>query len=244
MAVSDQSPVSREGGVRTIEDLSGPAGQLEALLNEPRAAFANVPAAPVSVLLCHPHPLYGGTIHNKVVYHAMKVFTEFGLPVLRFNFRGTGRSEGTHDFGEGEQDDVRAGLAWLKQRYGFPVIAAGFSFGANMALRAGSTDPDVVGLVSLGTPIEAGDRRYTYEFLAGCTKPKLFISGSADAFGPVTQIEAVLSKVPEPKEIVWVENADHFFVGKLPLMQDALRAWLQAQIVPARTPIARIEEVR
>jgi alpha/beta superfamily hydrolase len=243
-AASDTKRFSREGGVLTIENLYGPSGRLEAILNEPRAETEGATPPPVSVLLCHPHPLFGGTLHNKVVYHAMKAFSASGLPVLRFNFRGTGRSEGIHDFGEGEQDDARAGLAWLKQRYGLPVIAAGFSFGANVALRAGATDPDVVGLVSLGTPIEAGDRRYTYEFLAACIKPKLFVSGSADSFGPVAQVEAVLSAVPQPKQLVWIEGADHFFVGNLSLMQDALRAWLRTYVVPGQTPDTGFEEVR
>ncbi len=212
----------REGGVRTVEDLRGPAGRLEALLNPGRGEAS----APCSVLLCHPHPLFGGTVHNKVVYHAMKTFTDHGLPVLRFNFRGAGRSEGAHDHGRGEQDDVRAGLTWLQHAFGLPVLLAGFSFGAHTALRAGSADGRVQALVSLGTPIQAADRAYGYEFLADCRKPKLFLSGSADEFGPMAKVERALAASGEPKQISWIDGADHFFVGKLPLMQAVLRTWL------------------
>lgn len=234
IAENTSPPPPREGGVRTIEDLHGPCGRLDALLNESRLGTP----PPAVVLLCHPHPLFGGTMHNKVVYHAMKSFTELGLPVLRFNFRGAGRSEGVHDHGIGEQEDARAALDWLHTRYALPVIGAGFSFGANMVLRAGCSDERVAGLVSLGTPVEAASRRYSYEFLAGCTKPKLFLSGSADEFGSVPAVEAILSAVPEPKQLVWITNADHFFVGKLDLMQHALRAWLQAHFVPLQDPAA------
>ena len=223
-----QAAAPREGGVRTIEDLHGPAGRLEALLNPGRLGAE----APVAILLCHPHPLFGGTLHNKVVYHAMKTFTDLGLPVLRFNFRGAGRSEGVHDNGRGEQDDVRAGLAWLAARFAQPVVAAGFSFGAHMALRAGCVDPRVAGLISLGTPIEAGERAYTYAFLAGCAKPKLFLSGTQDAFGPVAAIQAELQPFAASSELLWVEGADHFFVGKLALMQQALRGWVQTHFLP------------
>ncbi len=181
-------------------------------------------AAPATVLLCHPHPLYGGTLHNKVVYHAMKTFTSLGLPVLRFNFRGAGRSEGVHDAGQGEQQDVRAGLDWLAAAYPLPIIAAGFSFGAHLALRVGCADARVCSLVSLGTPIAAADRLYTYDFLRDCTKAKLFLSGTVDPFGPVDQVEAALADVPG-KQSSWIPDADHFFTGRLDQMQQVLRAW-------------------
>lgn len=212
----------REGGVRTIDTLQGPGGRLEALLNPSR-----LPDTPLAaVVLCHPHPLFSGTMHNKVVYHAMKTFTELSLPVLRFNFRGTGLSQGRHDHGRGEQDDVRCAVDWLAAEYGLPVLAAGFSFGAHMALRAGCEDDRVAGLVSLGTPIQAADRIYTYEFLHKCAKPKLFLSGTADAFGPVDKLEIALAPVPEPKQVAWVAEADHFFAGKLDRMQGELESWL------------------
>src|ERR1700761_790843 len=116
--------------IRSIDDLNGSAGRLEALLNSGRAD------ASYSALVCHPHPAGGGTMHNKVVYHAMKAFSAFGLPVLRFNFRGTGLSEGEHDEGRGEVDDVRAALDWLHSNLKLPILFAGFSFGANVGLRA------------------------------------------------------------------------------------------------------------
>ncbi len=191
------------------------------------------------VLLCHPHPLYGGTLHNKVVYHAMKTFADLGLPVLRFNFRGVGRSQGVHDAGRGEQDDARAGVRWLVEEYGVPILLAGFSFGAHVALRCGCAEPAVAALISLGTPVEAGDRQYTYEFLRMCGKPKLFLSGAHDPFGPVDRVGAALAEAGEPKQIQWIENADHFFVGKLAEMQGALRDWLERCALPSVTAAAR-----
>ena len=219
-------PATREGGVQTLGDLCGPAGRLEALLN-PRALSGQDRSPPeAAVVLCHPHPLYGGTLHNKVVYHAMKVFTELGLPVLRFNFRGAGRSEGVHDNGVGEQEDTRAALDWLAQAYeGLPLIAAGFSFGAHMALRAGCSHPRVQALVSLGTPIQAADRTYTYDFLRACTKPTLFLSGTADEFGPVQALQNALPASSSNRTLAWVDGAEHFFRDKLPLMQERLRSW-------------------
>ena len=207
--------------VRTIEDLAGPAGRLEALLN------TGPPDARYAVLLCHPHPLGGGTMHNKVVYHAMKAFQSCGLPVLRFNFRGTGLSEGRHDHGRGEQDDVRAGLDWLERNLGLPILFAGFSFGSYVGLRAVCGDPRVNGAVALGLPVQAEGRGYNYEFLAGCRIPKLFISGTRDQFGPRDAVAAAVATAAPPAEMVWVEDADHFFVGKLDQVQSAIRNWVE-----------------
>jgi alpha/beta superfamily hydrolase len=214
--------------VQTIEDLRGPAGRLEAILNTGREN------ATYAVLVAHPHPLGGGTLHNKVVYHAAKAFSSFGLPVLRFNFRGTGLSEGVHDDGRGEVDDVRAALDWLTVRYGLPILFAGFSFGSNVGLRACCRDGRVKGLVGLGLPVRAEGRDYTYGFLPHCGDvPKLFMSGDHDEFSPRGVLEAVLVAAAEPKRIVWVEGADHFFAGvvqspasKLDVLSGVLRAWL------------------
>jgi uncharacterized protein len=203
-------------------DLHGPAGRLEALLNAGHAE------APFTVLVCHPHPLGGGTFHNKVVFQTMKAFQTLGLPVLRFNFRGTGRSEGVHDDGRGEQDDVRAALDWLDTEFKRPILFAGFSFGAAVGLEACCGDPRVRGLVGLGLPVRAEGRNYHYDFLANCTQPKLFISGTNDQFGPRTSVEAVIAKAHPPSETVWVEGADHFFVGKPNQVQAAIRNWLGA----------------
>ena len=215
--------------VQTIEDLHGPAGRLEALLN------TGEDNAPFAALVAHPHPLGGGTMHNKVVYHTAKAFTHFGLPVLRFNFRGTGLSEGTHDDGQGEVDDVKAALDWLTAHFpDKPLLFAGFSFGSNVGLRATCGDPRLAGLIGIGLPVQAAGRNYSYDFLSGCGQiPKLFISGDHDEFSPRGVLESYLVTAPEPKRVVWIPNADHFFNGipsspdsKLTLFAAELRTWL------------------
>lgn len=175
-------------------------------------------------------------MHNKVVYHAMKAFASFGLPVLRFNFRGTGLSEGAHDDGLGEQDDVKTALDWLDQNYARPLLFAGFSFGSNVGLRACCGDSRVKGLVGLGMPVQAEGRSYAYGFLPGCHQPKLFISGDHDEYGPREGVEAAVARAPEPKRLVWIAGADHFFQGvegspgpKLNLMQQEIRTWLESE---------------
>jgi alpha/beta superfamily hydrolase len=200
--------------------IPGPAGRLEALLN------AGAPDTPYAALVCHPHPLYGGTMHNKVVYHAMKALNGFGLPVLRFNFRGAGLSEGVHDEGRGERDDVLAALDWLEREYSLPIIFTGFSFGAATGLKTCCPDPRVTGLISLGTPVAVQGRLYEYSFLSDCTKPKLMISGDHDQFSPAANLREVFNAAAEPKELVLVEGADHFFEGKLPIMREAIVQWL------------------
>ena len=226
--MSEQAPFRSQ--VQTVEDLRGPAGRLEALLNTGSAD------APFAALVAHPHPLGGGTMHNKVVYHAAKSFSYFGLPVLRFNFRGTGLSEGAHDDGRGEVGDVRAALAWLNSKYpGLPLLFAGFSFGSNVGLRACCGDPRVSGLIGIGLPVRAAGRDYTYGFLPECgTVPKLFISGDTDEFSPRGVLESYLVAAAEPKRIVWVAGADHFFAGtpespgaKLDVFAAELRDWLR-----------------
>ncbi len=199
--------------------LHGPAGRLEALLNEGAAS------ATYAALVCHPHPLFGGTVHNKVVYHAMKTLLGFGFPVLRFNFRGAGLSEGKHDQGLGEVDDVRGALDWLDSEFHLPIIFCGFSFGAATGLRPSCSDNHVAGLISLGTPVAVEDRAYTYEFLGDCTKPKLFVSGSRDQYSPRENLARLVATAPEPKELVTIEGADHFFEGHLAQMQAAIRDW-------------------
>jgi len=200
--------------------LAGPAGQLEALLNQGK------PEATHAALVCHPHPLFGGTVHNKVVYHAMKTLHSFGFPVLRFNFRGAGLSEGEHDQGRGEVEDVRAGLDWLESEFHLPIIFCGFSFGAATGLRAACGDPRVAGLISLGTPVSVESRAYSYSFLRQCAVPQLFVSGSLDQYSPRSSLEELVEMAPEPKELVIVEGADHFFEGHLPEMQAAIRSWM------------------
>ncbi len=203
--------------------LNGPAGRLEALLN------SGAPSATHAALVCHPHPVFGGTIHNKVVYRAMKALNEFGFPALRFNFRGAGMSEGEHDHGRGEVDDVRTALDWLDNEFHLPIIFCGFSFGAATGLRAAWNDQRVVGLISLGTPVNVEGRAYTYEFFQGCTKPKLFISGSEDQFSTREALTQMVDSLQEPKKLVIVDGADHFFEGQLPVMQAAIRDWVSDQ---------------
>jgi alpha/beta superfamily hydrolase len=225
---SSSQPFSSQ--IRSIEDLRGPAGRLEALLNTGRED------ALYAALVCHPHPMGGGTMHNKVVYHAMKAFSSFGLPVLRFNFRSVGLSEGEHDNGLGEQDDVKAALDWLENNFRRPLLFAGFSFGSNVGMRACCGDDRVKGLVGLGLPVHAEGRDYQYGFLPKCTVPKLFVSGDHDQYGPREAVEAVFARATEPKRLVWIEGADHFFQGttdspgaKLAQMQEEIRAWLRSE---------------
>ena len=207
--------------------LEGPAGRLEALLN---AGAANATQA---ALVCHPHPLFGGTLHNKVVFHNMKALNSFGFPVLRMNFRGTGLSQGEHDYGNGEVDDVCTALDWLDAEFHLPLIFAGFSFGAAVGLRAACRDDRVRAAIGVGTPVApvAADteepRVYTYEFLRECAKPKLFVSGARDQFGPRAKLEALLAALPEPKKLVVIEGADHFFEGRLRELREAIEAWVR-----------------
>lgn len=206
----------------------GPAGQLEALLN------VGSPDATHAAVVCHPHPLYGGTLHNKVVFHAMKGLNRLGFPVLRFNFRGTGLSEGEHAGGIGEVDDVRAALDWLEHEYSLPVIFAGFSFGAAVGLRAACPDARVTALIALGLPVTAiDDRLYDFEFLRACAKPKLFVSGSRDLFGPPGELETLVASFAEPRRLVRIEAGDHFFEGRLKELRDVIEDWVREVVSPS-----------
>jgi uncharacterized protein len=221
------SRVPRAGFHRSVE-LRGPAGRLEAVLNE------GVADARFAALVCHPHPLGGGTMHNKVVYHAMKVFNGrrwgFGAPVLRFNFRGVGLSEGRHH-GAAEAEDVVTALRWLEGELRLPVVAAGFSFGAAMTLsaccREAQVRNNVRALALLGLPTNAAGRDYSYPFLSECTIPKLFLSGDRDQFAPAERLEELAATAAEPRRTVLVRGADHFFSGRIEAMQQALAAWLK-----------------
>jgi alpha/beta superfamily hydrolase len=211
-------------------DLRGRAGRLEALLNQ------GADRAPLAALVCHPHPLGGGTMHNKVVYHAMKVLNgpEWGFhaPVLRFNFRGVGRSEGRHD-GKAEIEDVEAALDWLQREFSLPIVAAGFSFGAAMVLaaccRRDRAQTHIRALALLGLPTDAPGRDYSYPQLAACTIPKLFLSGDHDQFAPAGDLEALAAAAADPKRVTLVSGADHFFSGRIRAMQESLAAWLKEQ---------------
>lgn len=158
----------------------------------------------------------------------MKALNSFGFPVLRFNFRGAGLSEGEHAHGEGELDDVRVALDWLEREYRQPAIFAGFSFGAAVGLRAACPDTRVQALISLGTPVAPIDnRRYDFDFLDACLKPKLFVSGSRDQFAPKAQLQQMVAAVPEPKKLVFIEAADHFFEGRLRELRETIESWVK-----------------
>ena len=219
--------------VRTVRmvDLRGPAGRLEAILNQ------GAPDAKFAALVCHPHPLGGGTLHNKVVYHAMKALNDpawgFELPVLRFNFRGAGRSEGEHD-GAAEVDDVLASLEWLENEFRLPVIAVGFSFGAAMMLQACCRvidNPNLRALAALGLPLAAEGRSYDYSFLKDVFIPKLFLSGDRDVFAPAAQLQQTVASAAEPRHLALLPGADHFFTGQLESMQRVLSGWLKEQLL-------------
>lgn len=163
----------------------------------------------------------------------MKALNGFGFPVLRFNFRGAGLSEGEHDHGMGEIEDVRTALDWLDREFHLPLIFAGFSFGAAVGLRASCADPRVQALIGVGVPVApvAADteepRIYTFDFLRDCVKPKLFVSGARDQFGPRAKLEALVASVPAPKKLVIIEGADHFFEGRLRELREAVESWLK-----------------
>lgn len=186
---------------------------LEAVVNE------GVPNARFAAVVCHPHPLGGGSLHNKVVYHAMKAMNApewgFGWPVLRFNFRGMGRSEGKHD-GTAEAGDVLAVLEWLENEYRLPLVVAGFSFGAAMTLAACCEAPwhDVRALAAIGLPFRSGAAQaqsYDYSSLAECRIPKLFLSGDNDLFATKAELIEAVAHAAEPKQLALVPGADHFF---------------------------------
>jgi len=206
-------------------DLAGPVGRLEALLNVGSAE------AEYAALVTHPHPLFGGTMHNKVVFHAMKALNSFGFPVLRFNFRGTGASEGEHDKGIGEVDDVRVGLEFLKKEFHLPVVFAGFSFGAATGLKAACPDPEVEAIISIGTPMQADNRVYNYDFLRQCGKPKLFISGDHDQFASSNELSALVDSVAPPKTLVLIPGGDHFFAGHLDEYRVAIEQWVRLTVL-------------
>lgn len=162
-------------------------------------------------------------MHNKVVYQAAKALHQFGIPVLRFNFRGAGLSAGIHDRGEGEQEDVGAAVDYLVRDFpGVPVLLAGFSFGAWVGLRVGCSDARVAELIGLGLPVDGSDLTY----LRDCAKPKLFVQGGNDQFGSRANVQELYETLPPPKRLVFVDGADHFFAGKLGEVQAAIDSWL------------------
>jgi uncharacterized protein len=209
--------------------LEGPAGRLEAILWTPSAPVRHRP--PLAAAVCHPHPLFGGTMHNKVVYQAAKSLDALGLPVLRFNFRSAGLSAGEHDRGIGEQGDVRAALDFLRTQFpGVPILVAGFSFGAWVGLRVGCEHPRVSHLIGLGIPVNSSD----FSFLILCNKPKLFVHGSEDEYGAVGQVKSLVASLAGENHLVIVEEGDHFFAGKLDQLHAAITNWLKGSVFRLR----------
>src|SRR5262245_34602602 len=196
----------------TITDLVGPAGPIEALLDEPTTSGLRA-----AVAFAHPHPQFGGTMHTKVVYQGAKALTRVGCAVLRFNFRGVGRSGGSFSGGPGEMDDFTAALDYMAGRYaGARVWSAGFSFGAWVALEAGAQDGRVSALIGIAPPVATSisGRNYTFEHTLKSTKAKFFVQGEADDVCPLEAMWAFYAKVPEPRELVVIDASDDLLAGK------------------------------
>jgi len=201
---------------RRIESLflDGPAGRLEALLEEPEDQLPRE-----AVLVCHPHPRHGGTMHNKVVYRIARGMRRAGAVALRFNYRGVNLSEGKYDNGIGEADDTRVALAYLRSRYsGLPFSLAGFSFGSKIVLKLGCETRDALRVMAAGFPAGFEEDRK----LGFCEVPRVFIQSTNDEFGPRGAMEAYFATLPGSKELIWVEAQDHFFAGALDQFEDAV----------------------
>lgn len=194
---------------RRIESLflAGPAGRLEALIEEPEHG------APVeAAVVCHPHPQYGGTMHNKVVYRLARGLRKAGCVVLRFNFRGVNLSAGEYGAEIGETEDARAAMSELRGRYPeLPLLMAGFSFGSRVAMRLTSEEQIIQRVVAAGFPTRVAEREFVYSVGV----PKYFVQSTHDEFGPRINFEPFFESVPEPKHLDWVEASDHFFADAL-----------------------------
>lgn len=202
-------------------------GRLEAIWKEPRRADGE--SLRGTALVLHPHPLHGGTMHNKVVFRAARALNDAGLSTLRINFRGVGSSTGTHDNAKGERDDARAGLDYLTEHYPqLPLTLAGFSFGARVGLEVGITDGRVKFLVGIGTPVNM----YDFSFLRECRKPALFVHGSKDEFGDVERLKALVAELPPEAEaqIEIIEGAGHFFDETLDDLTRIITAWTEKRL--------------
>jgi len=216
-----------------LREIAGPAGLLEALLDEPSPSSrvndegllerGHGGMLRAAVAFAHPHPQYGGTMHTKVVYQAAKALSRIGCAVLRFNFRGVGRSAGTFDNGPGEMDDFRAGLDFLRDRYpSVPLWAGGMSFGAWIALTVGAEDPRVSTLIGIAPPLS----RYDFDAVARSTKPKFFIQGERDEICALREMREFYARAAEPKELVVIDTANHLFDGKVSEVAEAIEELL------------------
>jgi alpha/beta superfamily hydrolase len=197
-------------------------GRLEAILKEPPAGHKG------AALVLHPHPLGGGTMHNKVVFRAASALNEAGLATLRINFRGVGQSTGTHEEGRGELEDVRTGLDYLSEHYPHAQLTlAGFSFGSRVGMEVGVSEARVRDLISIGTPVD----KYDFTFLEACRKPILFVHGERDEFGQVEHLRSLVARLPEEARarLEIIAGADHFFEGRLDEMKRVITAWIKEQ---------------
>jgi uncharacterized protein len=196
---------------------AGPAGRIEAILKEPGGTVTRVAIA------CHPHPLFGGTMHNKVVFRIARTFEDAGFAVLRFNFRGAGRSEGSHDNGLGEQDDLLSAIKFMEEKYpGAEIWLAGFSFGAAVMLRAAARYKRARALVAVGLPVSKHD----FSEISNDNRPKLFVQGSLDEFGSPADLERLFDSLAPPKQLEIIEGANHFFDGRLPELARAISQFI------------------
>ena len=196
-------------------------GRLEAILKEPRGPIRG------TALVLHPHPLFGGTMHNKVVFRAAAALNDAGILVLRINFRGVGQSTGEHDEGRGEREDARAGLDYLSDNYrGEEITLCGFSFGARVGMEVGISDDRVTRLISLGTPVD----KYDFSFLKECGKPILFVQGDRDEFGRVAPLQELVAQIPGSAELKVIEGAGHFFDNQLDELKRAIAEWALAEM--------------
>lgn len=195
-------------------------GRLEAIVKEPRTAAISGVA-----LVLHPHPLGGGTMHNKVVFRAASALNDAGLLTLRINFRGVGQSTGEHDEGRGELEDVQAALDYLAKNYlEQAVTLCGFSFGARVGLEIGIADERVESLISIGTPVD----KYDFSFLRSCTKPILFVHGDHDEFGAVSALQQLVDEIKKHNptvELHVIKGSSHFFEGRLDELKQAITDW-------------------
>ena len=197
-------------------DLYGSAGRLEAIYRE-----LQDPAG--VAVVCHPHPLGGGTLHNKVVFRAARGLEAANVATLRFNFRGVGASGGKHDEGDGEVSDVNAAIAWVKKKHpGKKLFVGGFSFGAWVASRAACELPEVDAVFLIGTPVN----KYDFSYLRSCEKPMLFIHGTQDEHGDVNKLDKLVQSIRNA-ESVTITGADHFFTKQLEGLEETIRGWAE-----------------
>ena len=203
--------------LEAVREITGPVGPLEALLDQPNGP----PRA--AVVFAHPLPTAGGTMHTKVVFQGAKALTRIGCVVLRFNFRGVGRSAGAWDEGRGEMDDYRAAVDFLSTKYpDLEMWAAGFSFGSHVAMTCGADDDRVCALIGIAPPVN----RYEYATVVGSTKPKFIIHGERDELIPLRAVREFYARLAEPKELVEIDRAGHLFDGQASEVGDALEELL------------------